>query len=87
MLSMSLLNVSYSLRSELSRSPCQYFSFVSHSKPFLAVLFGVGSLFYYPPTSVFYRFSSRCSFLLPRSVVFSFSLGFFTVLRSQGCVC
>ena len=28
MLSMSLLNVSYSLRSELSRSPCQYFSFV-----------------------------------------------------------
>jgi len=37
------------LRSALSRSPCQYFSFVSLSHPFLAVLFGIGSLFYYPP--------------------------------------
>jgi len=57
---MSLLNVSYLSRSELSRSPCQYFSFVSHSKPFLAVLFGVGSLFYYPLILVFCSFSSHC---------------------------
>ena len=28
---MRLLNVPYSLRSELSRSPCQFFSFLSHS--------------------------------------------------------
>lgn len=89
---MRLLNVPFSFfRSALSRSPCQYFRFVSFPQPFLAVLFGIGSLFYYPPSIVLQFWLSLLVFFylvglffFSRFGSFPFAVSGFGVLRLSG---